>query len=168
MSKKKLIVLVAVLVFLLASSSTFGFLAWKHGRDQETKERVIIHESSAPSPTPEATVSSEPTANASVSDENIKQGDIIPETENTPFWGIWIGAYEEQGEAISALYEVKTNGSVGVSIVVTSEWSNLNPKTYYALTYGMWSSEEAARAALAENASSLPSDAYIKYSGERR
>lgn len=53
MAKRKVVALVSVLVFLLALSSTFGFLAWKHGKEQETKERVIIHESSAPSPAPE-------------------------------------------------------------------------------------------------------------------
>ncbi|MBR6458694.1 MAG: hypothetical protein IKS49_00855 [Actinomycetaceae bacterium] len=57
---KKMVALVSVLVFLLALSSTFGFLAWKHGKDQETKDRVIIHESSAPSPTPETTSPSAP------------------------------------------------------------------------------------------------------------
>lgn len=50
MAKRKVVALVSVLVFLLALSSTFGFLAWKHGKEQGTKERVIIHESSAPSP----------------------------------------------------------------------------------------------------------------------
>lgn len=51
-------------------------------------------------------------------------------------------------------------------VIVTSDWSNLNPETYYAISIGAHSNKADAETQLAEMKRNGYESAYIKYSGD--
>lgn len=84
--------------------------------------------------------------------------------EHYPFYGVWIAATKDQFEAETMYNEFIAQG-FDVQMVVTSEWSNLNRESYYAVSVGMHSSKESAKAQLKEVKRRGYESAYIKYSG---
>ena len=81
-----------------------------------------------------------------------------------PFYGIWASSSKDINDVREAV-GVLPFDTFWTEIIVTSDWSNLNPETYYALTLGPYDTEEEANANLAEAQQYFP-DAYVKYSGE--
>lgn len=80
-----------------------------------------------------------------------------------PFYGIWCHASKNQNEA--AEYAVKMQ-SLGFNarVFITTDWSNLNSEHWYVVTAGVYSTKDAANAALS-NVKAHYKDAYVKYSG---
>ena len=81
------------------------------------------------------------------------------------FYGIWIGASEEESEA-NRLVQKATDSGIDAKVFLTTNWSNLNSKKYYVVTAGMYASEEEANSQLASIKGMGYTDAYVKYSGE--
>ena len=99
----------------------------------------------------------------------INQREIVnsssPRNAKDPFYGIWCAADEGHYEA--ELYAQQLREDFGFSsarVFLTSDWSNLNPESWYAVSAGVYSSEDEAYNYLGA-VQSYYSDAYVKYSG---
>ena len=86
---------------------------------------------------------------------------------NDPFWGIWIGASKDEGEANAIADEASSKG-LDASVTVTTDWENLNSEPWYVITAGRFASESEADSKLGEVQSAGYGDAYVKYSGGHR
>lgn len=92
-------------------------------------------------------------------------GDAFEEAiHQTSFWGVWCKASEKYEDVKQKADELIEEGYYA-QVVLTSDWSNLNQKDYYAVTLGMYTTEAEAKDALAQIQKTY-GDAYIKYSGE--
>lgn len=89
------------------------------------------------------------------------------ETSAAPFYGIWCCGVKEEKEANDIANDLLSKG-VNAYVFITADWSNLNPERWYAVTAGIYNSEEEAEAALPLIQSIGYNDAYIKYSGDHR
>lgn len=85
-------------------------------------------------------------------------------SEYYPFYGVWVSATKNESEAEKMCNELIAQG-FDARIIVTSEWSNLNPETYYAISIGMYSNKSDAKTQLTEMKRNGYESAYIKYSG---
>ncbi len=83
----------------------------------------------------------------------------------SPFYGIWCEADKDINEARNCALSWRNMGFPSAQVFLTSEWSNLNPEPWYAVSAGIYSSENDAWYRLSQVQSIYP-DAYIKYSGE--
>ena len=72
---------------------------------------------------------------------------------------------KNEADANDVASVLATNG-YDAKVVVSSDWSNLNPDKWYVVTSGMYSSEDEAKNALAGVKAIGYKDAYVKYSGE--
>ena len=92
---------------------------------------------------------------------------IMPRTAkaNTtrPFFGVWCYASKDYNEAMRYASQLSGYGCTA-GVYTTSEWSNLNPEKWYAVTAGTFTTEEAARNILPTVRGMYP-DAYVKYTG---
>lgn len=79
------------------------------------------------------------------------------------FWGIWCVASKNKDDLNSAVDKFNNVG-IKATIIVSTDWSNLNSEKWYVLTAGMYSTENEAEAMLDE-VRKYYSDAYVKYSG---
>lgn len=94
----------------------------------------------------------------------INSTSIFASDEYPAFYGIWCAASKDRNEAESYANILKSNGYDG-RVMVSSEWSNLNPEFWYVVTGGVYATQlEAERIQTAIQG--LYPDAYIKYSGE--
>ena len=93
---------------------------------------------------------------------NLSNGYLL--LKNPPFYGIWCLASQEYTEAEEYAQYLQKKGIEGY-IVKTSDWDNLNPEPWYAVTAGIYPSEIEASNELNSIIKIYPS-AYIKYSGE--
>ena len=83
-----------------------------------------------------------------------------------PFYGIWCDATKDYDEAYR--FSEKTAGwGFAAEVFLTADWDNLNPERWYAVTAGVYYSNEEAEAVLPAVKQYYP-DAYVKYSGHRR
>ena len=83
------------------------------------------------------------------------------------FWGIWIGASKNQGEAEVLASEAQSKG-FPASVYLTTDWDNLNSEPWYVVSAGEYSSQQAANSTLPSVQAAGYSDAYVKYSGEHK
>ena len=98
---------------------------------------------------------------------------IQPETDpvsgqagEAPFYGIWCEGSKDLAATQLAAEEWKNKGFDAV-VIVTTDWSNLNPEKWYVVTAGQYATQEDAMAAL-PSVQSIQPEAYVKYSGERQ
>ena len=84
---------------------------------------------------------------------------------DAPFWGIWVGASTDPGEAEAIASAVRDQG-FEADVVLTTDWSNLNSEPWYVVTAGRHDSEDQANALLGAVQSAGWPDAYVKYSGD--
>ncbi|MCR5094639.1 MAG: SPOR domain-containing protein [Lachnospiraceae bacterium] len=82
-----------------------------------------------------------------------------------PFYGVWCAAYVTRADAQQAANRLIGYG-FDARVILTSEWSNLNQKPYYAVTAGTFDSKAAAAEALETAKSSGFANAYVKFSGD--
>lgn len=95
----------------------------------------------------------------------VSGGDAFEEAiHQTSFWGVWCKA-SEQYEAVESVADELISKGYYAQVVLTSDWSELNQDTWYAVTSGMYGTEEEAVAALSQ-IQNIYGDAYVKYSGE--
>lgn len=91
--------------------------------------------------------------------------DIVVKDIAQPFYGVWVSATKNESEAEKMCNELITKG-FDARVIVTSDWSNLNPETYYAISIGAHSNKADAETQLAEMKRNGYEIAYIKYSGD--
>lgn len=91
--------------------------------------------------------------------------DISVQDIAQPFYGVWVSATKNESETERMCNELITKG-FDARVIVTSDWSNLNPETYYAISIGVYSNKADAEAQLAEMKRNGYESAYIKYSGD--
>ena len=84
-----------------------------------------------------------------------------------PFWGIWCYGSKSRTEADN-FADVLSSKGYNAQVFVTTDWSNLNSEKYYVVTAGVYYSETDAKKELASVKSLGYSDAYVKYSGNKR
>lgn len=129
-------------------------------RSVKTAEESVIKESEDVVVVASEEVGPEP-------DEDIDEVESIPEFEALvpePFYGIFLMATKDEGEAIEfsdSLYEK----DIFASILVTSDWENLNSEPWYVVYSGQFDTEEVANEEIEIIKDSFP-DAYVKYTGE--
>lgn len=83
------------------------------------------------------------------------------------FYGVWIGAFSTRDRAESFAAEAQGK-NLPAEVYVSSEWTNLNPTTYYVVSIDHAQSEAVANDLLAKAKAAGYSDAYVKYSGNHR
>ncbi len=81
------------------------------------------------------------------------------------FYGVWISASKNL-EASWELADLIRHDGVTGYVYVSSEWSNLNPETWYLVSAGIYETYEDALAGLDRMHEAGYADAYIKWSGE--
>lgn len=110
----------------------------------------------------DSSAGSSSSSNSSSESDGLEQ--VTSPTE--PFWGVWIGAFSSQEGADHVAGQANRAG-LETYTEVSSDWENLNSKTYYVVTHGKYKSEAAARAEL-KKAKEYAPDAYVKYSGKHK
>ena len=84
---------------------------------------------------------------------------------NQPFYGIWCFASKNYDSAEKIAENLNNLGYNNATVLLSTDWSNLNPERWYVVTAGLYPDKSAANASLAD-VKSIYSDAYIKYSGD--
>lgn len=82
----------------------------------------------------------------------------------TSFYGIWCAAFKSEDQAYDYAETLRDKGFENASVIMTSQWSNMNSDTWYAVTADFYETKSAANKDL-NKAKSISSNAYIKYSG---
>jgi cell division septation protein DedD len=82
-----------------------------------------------------------------------------------PFWGVWVYASKNEGEAQQFAEDVRSNGA-NAGVVLTTDWSNLNTEPWHVVYIGPFSNQVDAETAQAQAVSDGYSNAYTKYSGD--
>lgn len=83
-----------------------------------------------------------------------------------PFYGVWISAFENRGDAEEYI-ENNISKGFDLSIVLSSDWENLNPKPHYCVTAGRCETETEAKDLLSKVKAAGYGDSNVKYSGKR-
>ncbi|MEI3376542.1 MAG: zinc-ribbon domain-containing protein [Coriobacteriales bacterium] len=84
-----------------------------------------------------------------------------------PFWGIWTDASKDRAEVEAIAQRIHNETGDKVTVVLTTDWSNLNSEPWYVISMGRWSSQEDADEALPRIQANGYPDAYVKYSGDK-
>lgn len=79
------------------------------------------------------------------------------------FYGIWCQATKDYNEAVGYAQQMRAYG-FEAEVYTTSQWTNLNPEKWYAVTAGVYYSEQTAYSVLPSVCQIYP-DAYVKYTG---
>lgn len=155
---KKALILLISLFLVLSSLISCGKLLNRNIASDESHVTVESKEIEEEEEVPEAI----PNETYESMDSGTSADDSQLSEHQNPFYGVWCYASTVLSEAQSF---VASNPSF--EIIVTSEWSNLNSETYYAVTTGRYSSENEAINVLESVKESFP-DAYVKYSGTKK
>ncbi len=91
--------------------------------------------------------------------------DNLPDADYSAFYGVWCAAVKDEAEAQVIADKISEAGFDG-RVFCTDEWSNMNSDRWYAVTAGVFYSEDAAESALKDVKALGYKDAYVKYSGD--
>ncbi len=83
-----------------------------------------------------------------------------------PFYGVWFGASKDRAGMQKEADALCSRG-FNACVVLTTDWSGLNPEPWYVATAGCYETRSAAETALPWVQNYYP-DAYVKYSGSRQ
>lgn len=83
------------------------------------------------------------------------------------FYGVWCCGSKSESEANKFASQLLNQG-FDAQVFVTTDWTNLNPEKYYVVTAGICPTKEQAEQLLSSVKANGYSDAYIKYTGERK
>lgn len=86
---------------------------------------------------------------------------------SSPFYGVWIAAFEDASEAEEAARALQEKG-FDAGVYKTTDWSNLNVNLWYVVSAGEYRTEDEAETALSQVQAAGYGDAYVKYTGERQ
>lgn len=104
-------------------------------------------------------------ASTTTADPVMTEGTWAVPTE--PFWGIWTDASKDRAEVEAIAQRIHDQTGDKATVVLTTDWSNLNSEPWYVISMGRWSSQEDANAALPRIQANGYPDAYVKYSGDK-
>lgn len=82
----------------------------------------------------------------------------------TPFYAICCSASKDSASAEKFAANMRSQG-FSASVVVTTDWSNLNSEKWYVVTAGTYQTKGEAESALSK-VKTVYKDAYVKYSGD--
>ena len=99
-------------------------------------------------------------------DKNIPHNEPVVH-ETTAFYGVWCGGSKTKNEVQSIASNLAKAG-FKPQIFDTSEWENLNSERFYVVTAGVCKTEQEAEKLLDRVKNKGYSDAYIKFSGEKK
>ena len=85
-------------------------------------------------------------------------------TGTEPFWGVWIGAFNQRQNALERAAQARDLGFSNVRVEFSGNWTELNQAGYYVVSAGAYSSKAEAERVLS-SARQYFSDAYVKYTG---
>lgn len=88
-------------------------------------------------------------------------------SDTNAFYGVWCCGSESESDANNFASQLLNQG-FDAHVFVTTDWANLNPEKYYVVTAGICSTKEQAERLLRSVKDNGYSDAYIKYTGERK
>lgn len=187
--RKRTVLIVIIVILVLAILAAIMILVTSNfeSNDKEDSKQDIVTEEEVEKPKkkpkkekqkdePQVTqeVKAEPTEKPQKNEkENIeKEHMVVTQTNNLmeyidddkPFYGIWIGTsgmYRGAEEIV-----LSDTHQYPMHIILTSEWSNLNPEPYYAVSIFKYETKEEAEDYLAYVKEDYP-DAYVKYTGEK-
>lgn len=91
--------------------------------------------------------------------------DVVSDDSSEPFYGVWVSATKSESEAEKMCNELINKGFDAL-VIKTSDWSNLNPETYYAISIGAHARKEDAETQLSVMKRNGYESAYVKYSGD--
>ncbi len=100
-------------------------------------------------------------------DESDKQFSALNEEQLSAFYGVWCIACKDISNAEKMALELSDNG-FEAQIFVTTDWENLNSEKFYVVTAGVCETEREAKRLLAKVKESGYTDAYVRYTGERK
>ncbi|MCR4763188.1 MAG: SPOR domain-containing protein [Lachnospiraceae bacterium] len=92
--------------------------------------------------------------------------DLPAETDDNPFYGVWVSAYPSKEEAEKDLKKLEAL-DLPACVILSSDWKNLNRTPYYCVTAGRFDSEADANVILERVKSAGYPNAYVKHSGNR-
>lgn len=87
--------------------------------------------------------------------------------DTSAFYGVWCFGSKTESDANKFALQLLNQG-FDSQVFVTTDWTNLNPEKYYVVTAGICSTKEQAEQLLVSVKANGYSDAYIKYSGDRK
>lgn len=82
----------------------------------------------------------------------------------SPFYGIWCEAEKSESAAEQYAEQWRLRGFSSVSVFLTTDWSNLNTEPWYAVSVGIYGTEDEAQNSLYDILAYY-GDAYVKYTG---
>lgn len=101
-------------------------------------------------------------------DDEKDDKDAAKSDTHAAFWGVWVGAYSDAGNAQAAASEARAAGFSGAAVYVSTDWSDLNGKRFYVVSLQECGSESDAAAVLKKAKKTGYKDAYAKYTGDYR
>ena len=84
----------------------------------------------------------------------------------SPFWGVWVAAYKDAGNAEAAVAEAQASGWPDAAYYVSNRWENLNPDTWYVVSLKRCGSQSEAETAVSKAHKSGYGDAYVRHTGD--
>ena len=87
--------------------------------------------------------------------------------ESEAFYGVWCSGSKSKPDAENSASELVAIG-FDAHVFVTTDWANLNPEKFYVVTAGICGTKQEAEQLLSVVKRSGYSDAYVKYTGERK
>ena len=92
----------------------------------------------------------------------------VAPTTNEPFWGVWAASFKDAGNAAEFAAQAVADGWPEAAVYVTSDWSDLNSDTWYAVSLQRCDSQSDAEAAAKRASKSGYKGAYAKYTGSAK
>lgn len=83
------------------------------------------------------------------------------------FYGVWCCGSKSESDANKFASQLLNQG-FDARVFVTTDWTNLNPEKFYVVTAGICSTKVQAEQLLGSVKANGYSNAYIKYTGERK
>lgn len=151
--KKIRLALISILAVALCSACSVNI---NINTDDKSENAEVVEKTTEPTTVTEKEVYKEPA-----------KADMTKKTESEAFYGVWCVGSKSKSDADRVAAELSGKG-FDAQVLVTSDWENLNPEKFYVVTAGMCRTQEEANTLLGSVKQSGYSDAYVKYTGERK
>lgn len=100
-------------------------------------------------------------------DKSDKHFSALNEEQLSAFYGVWCIACKDISNAEKMVLELSDNG-FEAQVFVTTDWENLNSEKFYVVTAGVCETKREAEKLLTKVKESGYTDAYVRYTGERK
>ena len=89
----------------------------------------------------------------------------IEDLKKTEYYGVFLSAFENPDDCADTESKLEEAGYMFCPVVYTPDFSELNPKPYYCVTAGLFTTQEKAEEVLADIKKAGFADAYVKNAG---